>query len=148
MHDVYEYVSPRISGDVRLILDDSPDVSIHTDKHKLMIILKKLLSERPSIYDERRDPFLGYQSLYPVSVLFYVSDTGYGIPKDKLGHIFERFVQLNEFQPGTGLGLSICKGLVTAMGGTIWVNSEEGKGSTFSFKLPVTPPDTDLLNKH
>lgn len=80
--------------------------------------------------------------MYPVSVQFYVSDTGNGIPKDKLGHIFERFVQLNEFQSGTGLGLSICKGLVTAMGGTIWVNSEEGKGSTFSFKLPITPPDT------
>ncbi|MDB9151176.1 sensor histidine kinase [Parabacteroides distasonis] len=141
MHDVYEYASPRISKNVRLILDDSPNVSLHTDKHKLMLILKKLLSNALR-YTEKGEIHFGYQSLYPVSVQFYVSDTGNGIPKDKLGHIFERFVQLNEFQPGTGLGLSICKGLVTAMGGTIWVNSEEGKGSTFSFKLPITPPDT------
>ena len=141
MHDVYEYASPRISKNVRLILDDSPNVSLHTDKHKLMLILKKLLLTPSDI--RRKEKFISeYQSLYPVSVQFYVSDTGNGIPKDKLGHIFERFVQLNEFQPGTGLGLSICKGLVTAMGGTIWVNSEEGKGSTFSFKLPITPPDT------
>lgn len=141
MHDVYEYASPRISKNVRLILDDSPNVSLHTDKHKLMLILKKLLSNALR-YTEKGEIHFGYQSLYPVSVQFYVSDTGNGIPKDKLGHIFERFVQLNEFQPGTGLGLSICKGMVTAMGGTIWVNSEEGKGSTFSFKLPIAPPDT------
>lgn len=141
MHDVYEYASPRISENVRLILDDSPNVSLHTDKHKLMLILKKLLSNALR-YTEKGEIHFGYQSLYPVSVQFYVSDTGNGIPKDKLGHIFERFLQLNEFEPGTGLGLSICKGLVTAMGGTIWVNSEEGKGSTFSFKLPITPPDT------
>ena len=140
MHDVYEYASPRISENVRLILDDSPNVSLHTDKHKLMLILKKLLSNALR-YTEKGEIHFGYQSLYPVSVQFYVSDTGNGIPKDKLGHIFERFLQLNEFEPGTGLGLSICKG-VTAMGGTIWVNSEEGKGSTFSFKLPITPPDT------
>ena len=141
MHDVYEYASPRISENVRLILDDSPNVSLHTDKHKLMLILKKLLSNALR-YTEKGEIHFGYQSLYPVSVQFYVSDTGNGIPKDKLGHIFERFLQLNEFEPGTGLGLSICKGLVTAMGGAIWVNSEEGKGSTFSFKLPITPPDT------
>ncbi|WP_262055251.1 sensor histidine kinase [Parabacteroides distasonis] len=106
-----------------------------------MLILKKLLSNALR-YTEKGEIHFGYQSLYPVNVQFYVSDTGNGIPKDKLGHIFERFLQLNEFEPGTGLGLSICKGLVTAMGGAIWVNSEEGKGSTFSFKLPITPPDT------
>ena len=67
MHDVYEYASPRISENVRLILDDSPNVSLHTDKHKLMLILKKLLSNALR-YTEKGEIHFGYQSLYPVSV--------------------------------------------------------------------------------
>ena len=86
MHDVYEYASPRISENVRLILDDSPNVSLHTDRHKLMLILKKLLSNALR-YTEKGEIHFGYQSLYPVSVQFYVSDTGNGIPKDKLAHL-------------------------------------------------------------
>ena len=54
MHDVYEYASPRISENVRLILDDSPNVSLHTDKHKLMLILKKLLSNALRYTDTNR----------------------------------------------------------------------------------------------
>ena len=69
MHDVYEYASPRISENVRLILDDSPNVSLHTDKHKLMLILKKLLSNALR-YTEKGEIHFGYQSLYPVSVQF------------------------------------------------------------------------------
>jgi len=80
-------------------------------------------------------------------LVFYVSDTGIGIPVDKQDVIFERFIQLpqdkNYSYGGTGLGLSIVKGLITLLGGRIWVESEpeilsEGKsgGSTFYFALP------------
>lgn len=140
LHDVQERISPRVPENVRLILDDSPEASIHTDKHKLMLILTKLLSNAIQHTTEGEIHF-GYESLFPVSLQFYVSDTGCGIPQEELGSIFKRFVQINEFQPGTGLGLPICKGLVTGMGGTIWVTSEVGKGSTFCFKLPLTPPE-------
>jgi len=67
---------------------------------------------------------------------FFVSDTGCGIPEEKRKAIFERFVKLNSFAQGTGLGLSICQMLTKHMGGTIGVESEEGKGSTFWFTLP------------
>ena len=65
-----------------------------------------------------------------------VSDTGYGIPKDKLEVIFERFIKINDFIQGTGLGLSICRTIADKLNGRIDVKSEFGKGSTFSLYLP------------
>ncbi len=74
-----------------------------------------------------------------VSVVLHISDTGIGIPVDKLSSIFEKFVQTNtgldNEYGGTGLGLTICKKIVELMGGEIHVQSELGKGSTFSFGL-------------
>ena len=67
----------------------------------------------------------------------YCEDTGSGIPKEKQEAVFERFVKLNDYIQGTGLGLSICKAIVEKCGGTIGVESEEGKGSTFWFRIPV-----------
>lgn len=72
--------------------------------------------------------------------IFYVSDTGIGIPLDKQQIIYERFAQLQNGPGintgGTGLGLSIVKGLVSLLGGEIFLKSEPGKGSTFSFSFP------------
>jgi PAS domain S-box-containing protein len=74
------------------------------------------------------------------AVLFRVVDEGMGIPADEQRRIFEKFYRLdpNMLQGigGTGLGLYICKELVERMGGSIWLESEEGKGSTFFFQLP------------
>lgn len=67
---------------------------------------------------------------------FYVTDTGRGIPEDKLGTIFDRFEKLDNFVQGTGLGLSIAANLVRHLGGKINVQSKVGQGSTFSFTLP------------
>jgi signal transduction histidine kinase len=74
-------------------------------------------------------------------LLFAVADTGIGIPAEQVGHIFEEFRQADvtvsrEFG-GTGLGLSITRKLVELHGGRIWVESVEGKGSTFFFRVPV-----------
>jgi PAS domain S-box-containing protein len=70
-----------------------------------------------------------------------VKDTGTGIPEDQIEYIFEKYEQASSNQNfnirGTGLGLSICKEIVTLHGGEIWVESEPGKGSTFSFSLPI-----------
>jgi signal transduction histidine kinase len=70
-----------------------------------------------------------------------VGDTGIGIPPEQLPHLFDRFSRLErpeiQHTPGTGLGLSIAKGLVEAHGGQIWVHSEEGRGTCFTFTLPT-----------
>jgi signal transduction histidine kinase len=69
-------------------------------------------------------------------VRFSVIDTGPGISADELPHVFDRYYQAQRRnRDGIGLGLSIARGIVEAHGGRIWVESEEGKGSTFSFTL-------------
>ena len=66
----------------------------------------------------------------------YVTDTGCGIPREKLPLIFNRFEKLNDFVQGTGLGLPICQSIVERLGGKISVESEAGVGSTFVMTLP------------
>lgn len=70
-------------------------------------------------------------------VRFSVTDTGSGIPSEQRGAVFERYWQAHSKGPrGLGLGLYISKGIVEAHGGRIWVESQLGTGSTFSFTLP------------
>ncbi len=72
-------------------------------------------------------------------VRFAVKDTGIGIPLDDVPRVFERFYRVDKSRTGsgTGLGLSIARHIVEAHNGKIWVESEEGKGSTFYFSIPV-----------
>jgi PAS domain S-box-containing protein len=70
-------------------------------------------------------------------VLVQVRDNGRGIAKDDIPKLFTKFFQADPSTPGTGLGLAICKRLVELHGGEIWCESEFGKGSIFSFTLPV-----------
>jgi len=74
-------------------------------------------------------------------VRFYVRDEGIGIPEDERDRIFEKFYRLDPNMTagigGTGLGLYICNELVRRLGGRIWVESNEERGSTFSFVIPA-----------
>jgi len=75
------------------------------------------------------------------SIVFTIKDNGVGIPQEKQSRLFTKFYQvdtsLTRKSGGTGLGLVICRGIVEAHKGKIWVESEEGKGSIFSFSIPV-----------
>ena len=77
-------------------------------------------------------------------VYISVSDTGRGIPEDKLGSIFDPFVQLDRSltsgHEGTGLGLAISRDLARKMGGELDVESIVGKGSTFTVRIPEADP--------
>lgn len=76
-------------------------------------------------------------------VIMSISDQGLGIPRKNLSHIFDRFFRVDKArsrkQGGTGLGLAISKEVVNMLGGQIWVDSVEGKGSTFYISLPYVP---------
>jgi signal transduction histidine kinase len=79
-------------------------------------------------------------------VVTMVQDTGEGIPPEELERIFDQFHQVSqstEHTQSSGLGLTIAKKLVALHGGTIWVNSTLGTGSTFYFTLPVSEPEVD-----
>lgn len=75
------------------------------------------------------------------TVVIEVSDTGIGISASEQGRLFERFYRTAAAEsgaiPGTGLGLAISKMIVEAHGGTIWVESDEGRGARFSLVLPL-----------
>ncbi|MES1205024.1 MAG: ATP-binding protein [Pseudomonadota bacterium] len=75
-------------------------------------------------------------------VLITVSDTGHGIPEDDLKRIFEPFYTTKGRGKGTGLGLAICRQLVAALGGSISVESQPGRGSAFFVRLPEAGPPT------
>lgn len=119
-------------------LPESDQVNIRTDRGKLETILSKLLKNAIK-YTNHGSIELGYQSKGKF-LEFYIRDTGIGIEKDKHISIFDRFTQadnsLSKNYEGAGLGLSITKAYVEMLGGTIWVESEPGKGSVFYFTLP------------
>ena len=99
-------------------------------------------NEITSEHDVKIENFTDYMS----NVLqFFVKDTGIGIPKNQQEAIFERFIQADitnkMARQGAGLGLSISKAFVELLGGKIWVSSEEEKGSTFYFTLPLQEMD-------
>ncbi|BAX65939.1 hypothetical protein FD49_GL001763 [Latilactobacillus sakei subsp. sakei DSM 20017 = JCM 1157] len=80
-------------------------------------------------------------------VILSISDQGLGIPRKDLGRIFDRFYRVDKArsrkQGGTGLGLAISKEVIEAHNGRVWVDSQEGKGSTFYISLPYEPIDSD-----
>ncbi|MCF8339043.1 MAG: response regulator, partial [Bacteroidales bacterium] len=116
---------------------------LHTDKVRLKQVLISLLSNAFK-FTKKGTVELGYSEKSEDMLQFYVSDTGIGIPEDSKKLIFEQFRQVDydntrEYE-GTGLGLTIAKGVVHLLGGDIWVESEEGKGSTFYFTIKTQKP--------
>ncbi len=121
----------------------SDRASIKTDQEKLYAILANLLKNAIK-YTEKGSIEFGYSLTGSpaklMELLFYVKDTGAGIPEDRKEAIFERFIQADirdrMARQGAGLGLTIAKSYVEMLGGKIWVKSEEGIGTVFYFTLP------------
>jgi len=124
---------------------------IKTDSEKLYSILTNLVKNAVKYTDKGSVEF-GFKNLGNY-LEFYVKDTGIGIPSEKQEVIFERFIQADiadlKARQGAGLGLSIAKAFVEMLGGKIWVESEEGLGSTFYFTLPFDhePEEPDSVSQ-
>jgi signal transduction histidine kinase len=118
-----------------------PDLHIYADKNALHDIFINLLSNAFKFTGGGGQISIG-ASQKDQSILLKISDTGMGIPADKLQKIFDEFYQVEGGKyGGTGLGLAIVKRLVEEHGGDIWVESQFGKGSTFYFTLPLAAED-------
>jgi signal transduction histidine kinase len=116
------------------------DKNITTDHNKLDTILTNLIKNAIK-YTPTGTIQMGCRQ-NDCCIEFYLKDTGIGIPKHRQEAIFERFMQADVADTrvfeGSGLGLAIAKSYVEMLGGKIWVESREGKGSTFYFTLPLT----------
>ncbi len=122
---------------VTLRASDSDAQSVYTDPTKALWVLTNLVSNAVRYIDADGVIEVSCRSAGQF-VVFAVQDNGPGIPYEQQGRIFDKFVRLDsESTSGTGLGLAICKELVRALGGSIWVDSSPGLGSTFQFTLPA-----------
>jgi len=142
MEFTYKFFKPEveIKGLQFLFKSSLPakDAIIKTDNEKVYGILTNLVKNAIKFTYEGSIEF-GYEKKGKY-LEFFVKDTGAGIPQNQQQIIFERFRQGSESHnrgyEGSGLGLSIAKSYVEMLGGEIWVESEEGKGSTFYFTIP------------
>ena len=120
---------------------DENGAIIKTDSYLLDSVFKNLINNAIKFTDSGSIEIGNY--LEGENLVFYVKDTGAGIPSNRIEAIFDRFVQseLNITRPheGSGLGLSIVKSYIEMLNGKIWVNSEMEKGSTFFFSIPYIP---------
>ena len=146
VHDAHIFRTPQ---GVSLVYESSDEsLMIETDKNRVFQVISNLIGNAVKFTKEGSISY-GYK-LVDNQIVFHVTDTGTGIEPEKVGRVFERFAKLNNHAQGTGLGLSICKSIVERLGGKISVNSEFGKGTTFTFTLPYTianPANVDSSKK-
>ena len=122
-------------GNIQIIAEPSlPSCSIETDRNRVAQVLSNFTTNAIKFTQEGTIS-IGYEAR-DTELYFYVTDTGAGIPADKLPEVFGRFVKLNKDKKGTGLGLSISKTIVNKLEVQIGADSVEGKGSTFWFTIP------------
>jgi signal transduction histidine kinase len=116
------------------------DLTIYADSHMFETIIRNLVSNAIKFTPKSGEICVSASTTPDNSVEIKISDTGIGMDKELIGKLF----QLNEKtsrkgtegEPSTGLGLLLCKEFIEKHGGKIWVESEEGKGSTFVFTIP------------
>lgn len=150
MNDHLEKVTEMVAGRARekglaLVCEIAPNVpaDLVGDPTRLRQVLLNLLGNAIK-FTESGEVSLRVvpdaDSSVPTALRFTVSDTGIGIPGEKLGQVFEPFTQADSSTTrrfgGSGLGLTISKRLVELMGGRIWVESRVGEGSVFAFAVP------------
>ena len=148
------------SVNLTLIMDENMPASLHSDPLRIKQVIANLLSNALKFTPRNGNVILniGYHNK---KLLVSIKDTGIGVAKEKQKHIFKAFSQAESSTTrkygGTGLGLSISSRLISMLGGKLELQSEEGKGSTFSFAIEVSigkykkieaTKETDMVNIH
>ena len=152
MQELYTTYKNQLEKDEKTQIQLKKDFSlnyqgsyIESDVQRLRQIMDNLLNNAIKFTDEGIIEF-GYNLKDEGTLVFFVKDTGIGIPSDKKDQVFERFRQVddssNRAYEGTGLGLTITKSLVELLGGEMWIDSTEGEGSVFYFTLPYKAQNT------
>ena len=123
---------------------DKPNVKVVTDYPKESVIVRfdqvrniqilNNLINNALKFTESGEVRVGYR-VVENHVEVFVADTGIGIEENKIPFIFDRFFKVNEYVSGTGIGLPLCKAIVTKLGGTIWAESQFGKGTTIRYTI-------------
>ncbi|MFD2287024.1 PAS domain-containing protein [Pedobacter petrophilus] len=129
------------SGNHQIQITGNSEILVSADESHIIQVLNNLLSNAIK-YAPKADKVRVHISKVSEFVKVSVTDKGMGISAEDQKKIFERFFRAVEIQqsfPGMGIGLYICEQIIKNHNGTIWVESEKGKGSTFSFTLPINP---------
>jgi len=116
------------------------DFNVIADRYRLIQVITNFLSNAIKYSDENKEVILSIAH-DDQTVTVSVKDEGAGISRDYLPYVFERFFRIKKTRSieGIGLGLYLCRQIIRAHNGHVWVESEEGKGSTFYFSIPLKP---------
>lgn len=137
-------IKVKTGVEVKIVVPEAEAI-IMSDRLRLSQVITNLLNNA-SKFTSKGSIELGYTFRNKL-LYFYVKDTGIGISKKNIDHIFDRFVKLNTFVQGTGLGLSIARTIVELLNGQIGVESEEGIGTTFWFTIPYQRVEADQIDR-
>lgn len=136
---------PFLNQQVFLVIQiPQKPVYLETDPLRLKQLLANLVNNAIK-FTENGSITVGYELIQNNEIIsFFVEDTGIGISKKEQARIFERFYKSNDFVQGGGLGLSICYEIVKRLQGSIYVESEEKKGTRFTIHIPYLQPDKNV----
>lgn len=140
IHEVLDFMERDIlyrKIDICLELSDSL-IRIHSDHGQIQQILINLLSNAFAAVEDMGQVEIRTENIEDKGIQVAITDNGCGMPQEVMKNIFDPFFSTKK-EKGTGLGLSITYGIINKLGGHIRVESQPGKGSTFTFDLPLKP---------